>query len=372
MYSSKFLFILLIFVTKSKILVNFLYSYFFEGHNRKEKNMSYAPLINSSIPSPEYYQNYMSVDNSKKDTTLDSSVAGFDTPQKKHKTKNMLIGSLIALASLASVPFMVDSSSKDSQFYNTTPETEMTINDDVNYEETPTAMINFDSTKGLTPSQKESIDILVASRLNGIDPENKVLLNKQVKSTQLMIDKLAAKYKDKTITEDDKIRMEMQIRYITDKELLDRVNFTEISKYQHDLTVLKALIAGSRERIPRNSSDAQEEFDKQVENAQKLVNDITTKYKKRAKVAGNTDGDTSISLKELLQMLNLSSLDGLSEEEQMNILRGALSNYKTQYFSADNDEDIKRSNEQITNVVQDAQNKIDSQADAHKRFNLIR
>ena len=71
-------------------------------------------------------------------------------------------------------------------------------------------------------------------------------------------------------------------------------------------------------------------------------------------------------------MLILSSLDGLSDEDQMNILRGWLSDYKTQYFSADNDEDIKHSNEQITNVVQDAQNKIDSQADAHKRFNLIR
>ena len=164
----------------------------------------------------------------------------------------------------------------------------------------------------------------------------------------------------------------MKIKYITDDELLDRVNFTELSKYQHDLTVLKALIAGSRERIPRNSIDAQEEFDKQVENAQKLVNDITTKYKQRAKVAGNTDGDNSLSLKELLQMLNLSSLDGLSSEEQMNILRGALSNYKTQYFSTDNDDEIKRSNEELTKVVQDAQDKVDSQADAHKRFNISR
>ena len=334
--------------------------------------MSYAPLANYSIPSPEYYQNYMSVDNSKKDATPDNSIAGLDTPQKKHKTRDMLIGSLIALASLATVPFMADSNSKVSQIYNTTPETEMTINDDVNYEETPTAMINFDSTKGLTPSQKESIDILVASKLNGIDPENKELLNKQIKSIQLMVDKLSAKYKDKTITEDDKIRMEMKIKYITDDELLDRVNFTELSKYQHDLTVLKALIAGSRERIPRNSSDAQEEFDKQVENAQKLVNDITTKYKKRAKVAGNIDGDTSFSLKELLYTLNLSSLNGLSEEEQINILRGALSNYKTQYFSANDDEEIKRSNEQITKVIQEAQDKIDSQADAHKRFNISR
>ena len=233
-------------------------------------------------------------------------------------------------------------------------------------------MINYDSTEGLTPSQRESIDILVASKLNGIDPENKELLNKQIKSIQLMVDKLSAKYKDKTITEDDKIRMEMKIKYITDDELLDRVNFTELSKYQHDLTVLKALIAGSRERIPRNSIDAQEEFDKQVENAQKLVNDITTKYKQRAKVAGNTDGDNSLSLKELLQMLNLSSLDGLSSEEQMNILRGALSNYKTQYFSTDNDDEIKRSNEELTKVVQDAQDKVDSQADAHKRFNISR
>ena len=61
--------------------------------------MSYAPLTNYSIPSPEYYQNYMSVDNSKKDATPDNSIAGFDTPQKKHKTRDMLIGSLIALAS---------------------------------------------------------------------------------------------------------------------------------------------------------------------------------------------------------------------------------------------------------------------------------
>ena len=110
----------------------------------------------------------------------------------------------------------------------------------------------------------------------------------------------------------------------------------------------------------------------QLKNAQKLVNDITTKYKQRAKVAGNTDGDNSLSLKELLQMLNLSSLDGLSREEQMNILRGALSNYKTQYFSTDNDDEIKRSNEELTKVVQDAQDKIDSQADAHKRFNISR
>ncbi len=334
--------------------------------------MSYTPLINSSIPSPEYYQNYMSTDKSKKEATLDTSIAGFDTPQKKHKTRDMLIGSLIALASIATVPFVVEGNSNGSQFSNTYPNTEVTFNEEVSYEESPTKLINFESTKGLTSGQKESIDILVASKLNGIDPENKVLLNKQIKSIQLMVDKISAKYKDKTITEDDKIRMEMKIKYITDEELLDRVNFTELSKYQHDLTVLKALIAGSRERIPRNDVDAQEEFDNQVENAQKLVDDITTKYKKRAKVAGNTDGDTSLSLKELLYMLNLNSLNGLSEEEQMNILRGELSNYKPQYFSADNDEDIARSNEQITKVVQDVQTKIDSQADAHKRFNISR
>lgn len=342
--------------------------------------MSYTPLIQSTIPSPEYYNNYGTRTN-KKDITdkpLDSSV-NKESEQKNNKTRNMLLASLMALATLTSLPFVTGSDdsprvNEDNKILETGLQNNKSIGD---YENTQKLMglINFDSMNGLSETQKKSIEMLTIARLNEINalnPESKSMMKSQVNAVQRMVDKMSSNYKDKYLSPEDQIRMEMAMKFVTDDEILDNIDFSELSKYQNDLTVLKALIAGSRERIRREDPESEGKVIQQVKDGQTLVNIITTKYKQRAKVAGNTDGDNSLSLKELLQMLNLSSLDGLSSEEQMNILRGALSNYKTQYFSTDNDDEIKRSNEELTKVVQDAQDKIDSQADAHKRFNISR
>lgn len=364
--------------------------------------MSYAPFIKCTIPSPEFYEAYgkLNKTNEAKVTNPNPEYEGIKLEDEKanarnRKARNMLVSSLMALATLA-LPISSNSSNKVEQDYMPTTieanynvpteDTEVTCNpkalarggEDDNVVELKELMglINFASTEGLSQSEKESIEMVAMARLNQVnafDPEAKNKINTQIAEVQGLVDKMAKEYKLNPPKTEDEQRMEYARKYITDREILSNVDFSELYRYQKDLTVVKALIAGSRGRIERlNNVDVNEEVDKQIQDAQKFVDCIVARYKKRAKVAGNTDFDNSLSQKELINLLDLRSLDGLPYAEQVNILRAAISGYKPQYFSAENEEDIKRTNEELTKIVQNTQDKLDSQADAHKRLNLIR
>lgn len=364
--------------------------------------MSYAPFIRNTMPSPDFFEVYGNSNvNETKATNPDSELTGIkfedkEADARRQKARNLLVSSLMALATLA-MPLSSTSSNKMEQdyipnqaekSYNIPDEGSEEIfcnpkalarggeNDSVVEIKELMGLINFDSTKGLPENQRESIEMVAMARLNQVnafDPEARNKINTQIAEVQRVVDKMAKEYKEHPLKTEDEQRMEYAKKYITDNEILSNVDFSELYRYQKDLTVVKALIAGSRGRIERlNNIDVNDEIDKQVLDAQRFVDCIVSRYKKRAKVAGNTDFDNTFSQKELINMLDLRSLEGLPYEEQVRVLKGAISGYKPQYFSADTEEAIKRTNAELTQIIQDTQDKLDSQADAHKRFNLMK
>lgn len=358
--------------------------------------MSFSPLIPSSIPSPEYFEVYGNNKSSKTNNNknIDNNIEEKNnsenketTENKTNKSKNMLVGSLIALATIGTpTAFYIDDNGNYENLDNTEivesmPEEQEIIcnpkalakggeNDSIVELNELMNLLNFDSTNGLPKSEIESLKTIAMANLTPVsanDEDAKEKITQQIQRVQEWIDSSANEYKVNPPKSEFEKKIEYNMKYVTDNEILSNVDVSELSKYQKDKTVLAALISGSRERIERSDADAIEKVEKQVEDAQKLVDAITDKYKRNAKIAGNTDFDNTLSKKELVNMLDLRSLEGLTKNEKTKILKSAIKGYKPVMFDVRDNSDIKRTNKQLTQIVQNTQDKIDSQADALKR-----
>lgn len=309
---------------------------------------------------------------------------------KTKRAKNFLLGSLIALASL-SVPTITMLEMDNYEFENN--RTHITMSNDYTdlkqpeLECNPEAiakggkndsiveikemmnLLNYDSLNGIPQHVAKDI---VSSAMVSLTPINvntkdaKSKIIEQIKNTQNWIDATAKEYKINPQSAYQQI-LEYENKYISTNDVVDRVDFSEIMKYQKDLTVLKALIRNSTSRIERNDNDCAEKFEKEVEKAQNFVNKICAKYKLNSKVAGNGNYDGQLTKEEMINLLDLNSLDGLSIEKQQELLHKVTNSYKTIYFGdIRNNNHAKEINKQVQASLQTIQNSLDTQANNYK------
>lgn len=158
---------------------------------------------------------------------------------------------------------------------------------------------------------------------------------------------------------------EYQRDFITCSELTDCLDYSEICKYQKDVTVLKALLSGNFERIRRDDPERSEKFGKAIEDAQATIDAIAHKYEMNSRIVGNNDYDNIVTPKEMIESLDLRSIEDLSKNEQNAILKKATKDVKPFMFSELQDiDDIKKTNQQLCERLQVIQNTVD--ADARK------
>ncbi len=151
--------------------------------------------------------------------------------------------------------------------------------------------------------------------------------------------------------------------FVTSGELTDCLDYSEICKYQKDVTVLKALLSGNFERIRRDDPERSEKFGKAIEDAQATIDAIAHKYEMNSRIVGNNDYDNTVTPKEMIESLDLRSIEDLSENEQNAILKKAMKGVKSFMFSElQNVDDIKKTNEQLCEKLQVIQNTVDANA----------
>lgn len=151
--------------------------------------------------------------------------------------------------------------------------------------------------------------------------------------------------------------------FVTSGELTDCLDYSEICKYQKDVTVLKALLSGNFERIRRDDPERSEKFGKAIEDAQATIDAIAHKYEMNSRIVGNNDYDNTVTPKEMIESLDLRSIEDLSENEQNAILKKAMKGVKSFMFSELQDvDDIKKTNEQLCEKLQVIQNTVDANA----------
>ena len=223
------------------------------------------------------------------------------TPKKSHSYKNALMGSLMALATITAPVAIALDDGND--YYHPTKATEYVENEDT------------------------------------IPSYDKELSNKSME--------------------------EYQRDFITCSELTDCLDYSEICKYQKDVTVLKALLSGNFERIRRDDPERSEKFGKAIEDAQATIDAIAHKYEMNSRIVGNNDYDNIVTPKEMIESLDLRSIEDLSKNEQNAILKKATKDVKPFMFSELQDiDDIKKTNQQLCERLQVIQNTVD--ADARK------
>lgn len=229
------------------------------------------------------------------------------TSKKSHSYKNALMGSLMALATIAApVAIMLDDNNDDYYYTTSSP------------------FVYNNSTNGTEDS---------------VPSYDKELSNKSME--------------------------EYQRDFITCGELTDCLDYSKIKKYQKDVTVLNALLSGNFARIRRDDPERSEKFGKAIEEAQATIDKIAHKYEMNSRIVGNDDYDNTISREEMVGALDLSSIKDLSDKEQVSIVKKAMNNVKPFMFSELQDiDDIKKTNQQLCERLQVIQNTVD--ADARK------
>ena len=206
--------------------------------------------------------------------------------------------------------------------------------------------------------------------VNMNSPHAKEELLKQVKSIQRTIDRLAEDYKKNPPKSYMQQRYEYARDYITDREILDGVDFSELQYYQHDITFVRHAINASREKIRRNDINAEEKKQKAIESGQRLVNSIVQKYKMKASVSGNYDANDVLTKGELASLLNMKSIEGLPAELQQRIIAKALEGYKPMDVRyATNQRQVEITNRKVDEEKQKAQEELDKWGNkAQKEF----
>lgn len=234
-------------------------------------------------------------------------------------------------------------------------------------------LLDYSKIKGFTKSTRKAIECMSTSMFMPVDmnaPDANKQILKMTKEAQHSIDNLVEvekKYPNKSYSQ---MCAEYALNNITDEEILDFVDMSELASYQKDLTVVKALINMSRDKIKRSDPDADQKRDKQIQDAQTFVDNIVQKYKTRAKVNGNYNGDEVLSKGELATLLNFEPLNGLPDEVKLGIISKALESYKPISLRyATNDQQVELSNKKAEESKKKAQKTLNEWAiKAQKQF----
>lgn len=249
-------------------------------------------------------------------------------PKKERSYKNALMGSLMALAALtAPVVIMLDDSD-DYGDYPITTQSEFTRTFDMEEDDNTTV-----------PS----------SYTTGYDEDEDGKRTTPKYKTEFSNESMAEYARD----------------YISGNELVNSLDYSEIGKYQKDVTVLRALLRNGFPKIRRDDPERSEKFGRAIDQAQATIDHIAHRYKLNSQIVGNSDFDNTVSKGEMISALDLKSIQDLPENEQVAILKKATKDVKPFMFSDLQDmDDIKRVNKQLGEVLQRIQNTVD--ADARK------
>ncbi len=335
-------------------------------------------------PQEKYNINNQSFD------TLDDEDYKFETEKpKSNKIRNTLLGSLVALASI-SIPTIeyLDKPQVADINYNITNRNNDKIevicnpeliakggkNDSLVETREFLNLLNFDRMKSFPKSTQSGIEMVASAHYHPVmisDKNAKEKIIKQVEEIQKMVDTCIDNYiKNPDKTYEQKI-LEYQAKYISPVEIIDQVDFSEISKYQRNLSVLKAQLRNSVDRIERKDYYSNEKLQTAVNKAQKFVDELVEQCKKYGKIAGNTDYNNNLSKQELIDLLDHKSIDGLDKWTKRKIINKATDTYTPISFDNIKDENkIKEKNKQIGEEVQKAQYILDCEATIYKYNNL--
>lgn len=358
--------------------------------------MTSTPIFTPTIQSQAYLDVYCNKKASEKSTNPNDEYAdySFNKPES-NKARNILIGSLMALASLA-VPSVIALEQDKSAFdnYSSSIVTNMNSQSETSgIECNPEALakggkddsivelreimnlLDFKCLEGLPKSYAKSVASVALAQAIPVDINSEGAKEKiinQVKTLQKFIDKAANDYLENPSKSPYEQMIDYDNKYISPSEVLDRVDFSGLRKYQKDISVLRGLITYSVGRIGRRDADCAEKFEQEVAHAQSLVDNITKKYKLNSMVAGNYDYDGELTKKEILSLLNQDVLEGIPKDKQQEFLNNASQKYKTIYWGQVRDKKhYQNINKKVTKCVQEIQDKLDSQANNY-RLNIYR
>lgn len=234
-------------------------------------------------------------------------------------------------------------------------------------------LLDYSALEGMSKSLRETIKINARSMFLPIDmnsPNAKEEILKQVKNAQHSINTVSEDLKKNPIKSYRQMYMEYAMNNITDKEILDNVDFSELEQYQYDMTMVRGLISMSRDEIRRNDADVAQKRQRAIDDAQAFVDGIVKKYKTRATVTGNYNGDEVLSKGELATLLNLECLNDLPEPVQYGIVAKVLQSYEPRDLRyATDKQQVKIENQKVEEDRKKSQELLDQwAAKAHKEF----
>lgn len=349
--------------------------YFFNTNNQQNKKTS-IPITNDKS------LDWINQDNLDDDDNFERNKS------QSNKARNILIGSLMALATI-SVPTIeyLDTPKKVAIDNQLTPEKEKTEiicnpeliakggkDDNMVEIQEFLNLLNFSGMENLPQSTQSAIEMIASAHYQPVlvsDEHAKEKLISQVEEIQKMVDKcIENSIKNPSKTYEQKL-LDYQSKYISSVDIIDQVDFSEISKYQKDITVLKALLRNSVKPIRRDAFDCYDQEQKAINQAQISVNKLVEQHKKYAKIAGNTDYNNNLSTPELIELLDKGSLKGIDKKTKKEIINKATTQYKTIIFDEIQDkEEIKETNKRICEEIQKAQNILDAEALKYKLSQL--
>lgn len=328
-------------------------------------------------------ENIQDVDTTEEDVDLNEKY-GFN---KKNSSKytNALIGSLMGLSVLTIPTLEIIDGSGSNHYNNSTsyvePKEEIICNpeklaqgcgDDDSTVELPEIMnlIDFSGMAQLPQSTQKAIQTVASAYVhpvNANDPDAKQKIIKQTQEIQRMVDKLIYDEVINPSKSPEEKLAEFRRNNITADDILEFVDFSELQKYQKDISVLKANLKNSIGYIPRKDYDSNERAEKAAQNAQHFVDKLTAQYKRYSKIAGNSDYDHTLSKEELISLLDQRSADGIDKKTKAKIIANATADYKTVMFRDIQDHQIKEMNEKVCEEIQKAQNKLDQEANGYRK-----
>ena len=327
-------------------------------------------------------ENIQNVD-TEEDVDL-SEKYGFNK-KSSSKYTNALIGSLMGL-SVLSIPTLeiIDSTGgKQNQFYYssyTAPKEEVICNpeklaqggEDDSMVELDEIMnlIDFSGMAQLPQSTQKAILTIASAYVQPVEannPKAKEKIIHQTQEIQRMVDKLIYDEVINPSKSPEEKLAEFKRNNITADDVLEFVDFSELQKYQKDISVLKANLKNTIGYIPRKDYDSNERAEKAAQDAQQFVDKLTAQYKRYSKIAGNSDYDHTLSKEELISLLDQRSADGIDKKTKAKIIANATADYKTVMFRDIQDHQIKEMNEKVCEEIQKAQNKLDQEANGYRK-----
>ena len=315
--------------------------------------------------------------------TFESTARAQRKSDMKH-TRDTIGGALVALG-IMTAPFVAANIVEDNDYMNGIVPTEHVLTeDDMKILEKADSLakggkdstvleahefrklIDFTPLDGMSKSARTGVEISSTASflpINMNDYKSKEEILNQVKNSQYIVNHVAEDYKKNPPKSYREMRADYVINNITPEEIMENVDFSELQHYQKDITITKGIISFSLENIKRDDIDAFKKKEKATERAQKFVDGIVNKYKIRAKVSGNYNGDEVLSKGELASLLDTQCLQGLPDEIAFRIIAKALEGYNPMDIRyVTDDKQVERTNEKVEENRQKAQEKLNEWA----------